>query len=346
MARPIRIKGEVSHWLLNGDRFSKTTDRHQSAVRSALAQTGLPMVIIPHSALHQASIDLGSVRILEVTPDTYIEREIVETSMPSRAVWKYERRTVEGTGCYLHKTTGETVGYHGEWHQRIQTYWDSLGGETYEEYRARAQAARDEWEEVPIVSRNTGRRTLRVAENSGYEWELFDLDGQIAYRRTVGRHLLGQSLITARVWGRWNRPVRFLSGFDANETRPSYFFCELPRTSKASTVAEALVDLKPATVKAAEQMGRDVKRQGDIFAIPLPTLTRRDLTKQGARYEKGGHLFNTNHVATESATLADGTTLVRGTLRHDPQWRRPDHKRVTLGKTWHVALKNTVPVTA
>lgn len=142
------------------------------------------------------------------------------------------------------------------------------------------------------------------------------------------------------------RTAYFLSGFDANEPRPSYFFCELPPGARPRTIAEAYDVLKPETVKIAEQMGRDVKRQGDIFAIPLERVDKRTLRKQGATFERSGQLLGTNHVANEVARLADGTLLARGALRHVPGFRRPDHVRCPLGKSWHVILKNTVPVAA
>lgn len=333
-------------WLLNGDTFSVSTTRHQNLTRGALEGTGYPMVIIPHSVMSEAGIDLNSVRIVQVTADTWLTRTIVETEFPKGAKWRYETEVLPGTGCYLHKTTGEIIRSHHEYHARIRELtgpW-SMAAESFAEHNAREEAERRQWEEVRPVSKCTGRKVLSVGRGWN-EWELFDLDGRLAYRRDVSRHLLGQSLITARVWGRHTRPARFLSGFDSNEARPSYFFCELPRTSRAMTVAEALEDLKPSAVRQAEQLGREVKRQGDIFAIPVPTITTRQLTKQGARIQRMDSLFNTNHVATETATLTDGTTLARGVLRHAPQWRRPDHKRVSLGNQWHVIQKNTVPIT-
>ena len=48
----------------------------------------------------------------------------------------------------------------------------------------------------------------------------------------------------------------FLSGFDHNERRPSYFLCELPPGCTAGTLAEAYEALKPDGVRLAEQMGR------------------------------------------------------------------------------------------
>lgn len=135
----------------------------------------------------------------------------------------------------------------------------------------------------------------------------------------------------------------FLSGFDTNETRPSYFLCELPPKARPTTVEEAYETLKPQAVKLAEQAGRDVKRQGDIFAIPMPGLTLRDLKAQGGRHEKRGMLLGTNHQASEVVRVGR-QTYARGVLRHVPVGRRPDHKQLSVGREWHLIQKNTVPV--
>ena len=208
-----------------------------------------------------------------------------------------------------------------------------------------------DWHAVTLYSPTTG-------EPTGTRWEA-----------TVQRHILGESLLSATVSYRVRvkcerhakltcsqcpprvrtrtRRARFLSGFDANESTPSYFFCELPRTSKARTVQDAYDDLKPATVKTAESAGRAVARQGDIFAVPVPTLDLRTLRRQGATVTRSAHILGTNHVATEVARIGN-LTYARGILSHRPEGRRPDHRRVTLGnrRQWHLVLKNTVPVAA
>jgi hypothetical protein len=148
-------------------------------------------------------------------------------------------------------------------------------------------------------------------------------------------------------WTReFKRTSKYLSGFDRGENRPSYFFCELPPTD-AATVEDALEALKPDTVRIAEQMERTVLRQGDIFAVELSgQVTKRTLRTLGARFEKAGRLFGTNHQATETAILPDGTLIARGCLRHVPDFgRAPDHARVSLGDGWKVIVKNTVPLT-
>lgn len=95
------------------------------------------------------------------------------------------------------------------------------------------------------------------------------------------RHWLGDSVFSARVIGSKKR-VRWLSSFDKNEPTPLYFLCQLPPCT-ASTYEEAIEALKPDTVKLAEAMGREVERQGDIFAVPMPGLTLADLKKRGGQ---------------------------------------------------------------
>lgn len=141
-----------------------------------------------------------------------------------------------------------------------------------------------------------------------------------------------------------HRTAYFLSGFDHQETRRAYFFCELPRGVDPTTVEEAYEALKPDTVKLAEEMGREVRRQGDIFAIPV-SISRRELSKQGAAGGRMLELLNTNHCATEVLRVGK-LTYARGILHHVPAGRPPDHARVRVGNQWHLILKNTVPLSA
>ena len=161
-----------------------------------------------------------------------------------------------------------------------------------------------------------------------------------------------------------HRWAYYLSGFDHAESRPLYFFAELPRGAKPTTVAEAYEVLKPDPVKLAEQMGRPIFRQGDIFGVPT-TLDRKVLKAQGARIERRTqaklelspimreiqpanlpYVLGTNHTATEVAYLPNGVTLARGTMYHDPDGRNADHarRRIGDGKSWHIVVKNTVPI--
>lgn len=145
---------------------------------------------------------------------------------------------------------------------------------------------------------------------------------------------------------RVDRWAYFLSGFDHQEPRPLYFFCELPKDAKPTTVGEAYEALKPETVLLAEQMGRVIHRQGDIFAVAAPSLDKRTMRKDGATFAKRGNLLGTNHEATEVAYLPGGQTVVRGCLYHNPGFRQPDHVRRGLSEGWFIVVKNAVPLTA
>ena len=417
LAQPLRNrKGEVEAFLLNGDRATKTTTKHQDAVRSAIARTGLPSVILPYSALDQAGIEPTSVRIVEVTEDRWETTTEVRHEFPAGAVWEYEHVTLPGSAGWVNSKTGEWLDQPSyvrpvppEPQPRYSTFAASGEPDAYEKYQIELESWRrehGEWNYTYGVQKNTGRKVLLNRKNGHNEWELFeDENGELAYRKDNARHWLGEALITADVhyqrevkcslcggkgevegytvprraevqgpaqWEFEQYPIKgwidvpscagcggvgtvmklakrrayFLSAFDRNETRPSYFFCELPPKVKPTTVEEALATLKPRTVKLAEQMGREVKRQGDIFAVPIVNLDTRKLSKQAASRIKMGHVFNTNHVVTEQMVMPDGTVYARGTLRHAPEFRRPDHARVTIGKEWHLILKNTVPTAA
>lgn len=326
LARPIRDRGRVVGWLANGDRVSVSTDRHQRITRNALARTGLPIIIVPRDALSSAGIMLDTIRPVEITDDRF-------ETIPHRAYALPE----------------------GEIEKSVMT---------------------------------GTRITIET-----------DDDGRAVYVWTTHRHWLGASLFRAAVRTgsspRARRWAYFLSAFDDQETRPLYFLAELPRGARPETVADAFEALKPETVKAAEMMGRDITRQGDIFAVAMPGITTRGLRKDGAVIETGPRrklvtrwrdlytaegdiltgdpvwhdeyaagrigetveafpdrgrgwraLLGQNHYATEVARMPDGTTYARGTMTHDPAGRDRDHaqRKMGDGKTWHLIVKNTVPL--
>ena len=169
------------------------------------------------------------------------------------------------------------------------------------------------------------------------------------------------------------RTAYFLSGFDHNEPRPSYFFTELPPDARPRTIAEAYEALKPATVKLAEDLGRTVLRQGDQFFIEMPGLDLRQLKKAGGVHVRRGDglhhqqyqpddakdwqiprfqrlvnedcwLHGTTHEATEVVRLGQAH-YVRGIIRHVPERRTPDHVRLNLGRqSWWLNVPNRTPV--
>lgn len=379
LARVLRDrKGSARGFLLNGDNYSVTTARHQREIRDALASfTDLPRVIIPNSALEAADVDYDSVEIVDVTADRFEQTNHVTYEQPPGSVW----REVEDHG-YVDLTPEELAAKVAEHNAHYRKDWERecKWAETDEFWAKRLKPEPrtitvddlNDWDRC--VFRKLGSHMV-LCRSAQSKWdtitvELLD-DGRTKYSWTTSRHWLGESLVRARVKvpgqrvkckackgggcdacyhrglvrvERRPRWAFFLSGFDHHERRPVYFFCELPRGVRPTTVAEAYEALKPDAVKLAEQMGRTVLRQGDIFAIELRGTTKRDLRARGAKFEKRGNLLHTNHEATEVAYLPDGSTLVRGTLWHNPPFRDPDHRRVTVGKTWHLVCKNTVPL--
>lgn len=143
---------------------------------------------------------------------------------------------------------------------------------------------------------------------------------------------------TRSSWGTKPREgVYFLNGYDLNEPGLSYFMCELPPSARPTTVMQAYASLKPQSVVLAERAGARVKRQGDMFFIPMPRFTPR--TEPAKDF-----LHHTNHLA-EHVVRQDGLTYVRGKVRHAPLGRVRDHQNLHLGTKWYLCVKNTVPVT-
>jgi hypothetical protein len=76
-------------------------------------------------------------------------------------------------------------------------------------------------------------------------------------------HILGGCVFEWRD-GMKGKKRWFLSGFDQNEN-DHYFLCELP--GKVKGLKDAYEMLKPGKVKAAEEEGVEVRRQGDVFFV-------------------------------------------------------------------------------
>lgn len=347
MARLVRDrKGQPSFFLLNGDRYSVTTSGHQSLVRGQISRSDMPSVIIPYSALASAGVARDTIQIVEATPDRGQTIKHKTNEHPDGFHWRWEPQhgyvdksdeylagELEHRNATLQRNHDDAVRRHEE----NPTLWSApppLEQITVDDLDKQVWACKGV---IPVLrSRNLIAEVTALPDGTcSYEWETY-------------RHWLGESLVRAEteVRGGKNRKSYFLSGFDHNESRALYFFCELPTGVNPTTVAEAYECLKPDVVKTAEANGRSVERQGDIFAIEVTTANKKDLRKAGARFEKHGYLLNTNHTATEVAYMPDGVTLVRGTMTHSPEFRAADHSRVKLGdgKTWHIAIKNTVPI--
>lgn len=406
MAFVARRRGKFSHFVLNGDRWGPTTDKHQREIRSAVERAGAPFVIIPFSVLDEAGIVPTDVDIVENTPERTARWVETRTEMPEDIGWgDYVVTDKRAEYGYMDGDGNPWVDrFHTTGFVRSLTWQQYLGFDKGIVGGLKRTLIREDQERrgkhygitVPAVT-HTERALLQLRGpgkgSPQWKWRVSHGEtGVTTYSREHFRHWLGESLVKATVqyrvtrscracgghgirpgidipWDEWitdrdrpqhrdslcsvcqgrrtvttNRTRRafFLSGFDSNETRPSYFFAELPKGARPTTVAEAYEALKPEAVKLAEAAGREVRRQGDIFAVEVSLITR-ELTKQGGRIVKGGYILGTNHVVTEQIVTPDGLTFGRGTLTHRPEFRRPDHRRVTLGKRWHLLTKNMVP---
>jgi hypothetical protein len=293
-------------WLVNGDNYSVSTTRHQSMTRGALESTGLPMLLLPFSALQEADIDRSTVKPLEILPDGWSdEPQYAATAeeVPQSRRWSGFPETYSAAdpdGYYA------TLQDDGRWTWLARRHW--LGASVFT-----AEYSTNEW----------------VSDPEGPDYR------SAGHGRGYSRHV--------------SRTATFLSAFDENETRSMYFLAQLPDGATPATVAEALEALKPPEVTAAEAAGLTVQRQGDVFAIPLDTTTRRVRTEAvNHEISRAVYVLSVNHTASESAVTADGRTLARGILRHRPResWRRPEHRNVKLGdgRTWHRLVKNNVPM--
>lgn len=319
--------GKLDYILLNGDRFSVSTTNHQGKVWWAirLRLGNVPQVTIPFSVLNQSGIIKSTIEIVDAKP--------------------------EGRDYTLTRSKNPPEGF-------------VAVGDMEEFLCLNEKASHVSRDKVLADPTIVG---YYVPTEARFYRQVVRFDGA-TYSWYSVRHWLGDALISAKLVRPRGRRVKFLSSFDRQERNRLYFFCQLPPTS-ATTVEEAIEALKPEPVRLAELSGREVTRQGDMFAVPVPSVSKRDLTKWGATYSgrskilawsktkqnievaRRASLIGTSHVGTEVATLPDGTQYARGSMYHMPQfvensWRRPDHARRQMGdgKTWHLIVKNTVPV--
>lgn len=378
LARLIRPKDGAPFFLVNGDTYSVTTARHQREIRSAIAATGLASVIVPHTAAQAAGIVLDTVRVLasedernEVTthtltlPDGMRADMLTELTHTARVLYDELRAELDGDE------------YSWGHNARFAEVARRVGGDKITarvtvagyEYNADGTGgwkvnAPEDWQ--PRWYRNGGGLTWQDGDTFTYDTYRHFLGASVftakvaEYReREVSRVLASEddgsefvSGVSRRDVGGWhvysvrvpiNRTAAFVSAFD-DETaarRPLYFLAELPAKVRPSSVAEALEALAPDEVRTARDAGADVKRQGDIFAVPLPDIA--DALPIPFRYaERNGTvaLDGTNsHTVTELVTFADGSTFGRGVLRHT----RGEHKQVRLDG-WHALYRNLVPL--
>lgn len=229
--------------ILNGDRSSHTTTRHQADTRWALNTRAIASAIIPFEALSAAGIVTDTIRPIHVEQDRFESTH---------------HRADQPPAGMIDRDTGQRMLRHGD-----ENSWIHTDDELHQQ--------------IVGVIEQTGDlrwRTQAVIKKDGmYEWH-------------TERHWLGDCVFTAQVRrnGRTRDNVPFISSFDRQETRRLYFLSELPRY--AVDIDDALEALKPESVATAEMMGRTISRQGDMFWIEMPGITKRELRKMSAEFTK------------------------------------------------------------
>lgn len=77
-------EGNARGWfLVNGDGYSNSTTRHQSELRGAIGQSGLPSVIVSFDAMTRAGIDRSTVKLVHRLDDRYTWEKAEREEAPS-----------------------------------------------------------------------------------------------------------------------------------------------------------------------------------------------------------------------------------------------------------------------
>lgn len=310
--------GKTRLWLLNGDTwrgssgFGMSTSSQQAQVRNLVQATGIPSIILPFSAIDAASIDHASIRPLVQDEESWENYTHTQPEMPTDGHWEPVHEHVPGTGNYWDEETRT----HGpkryatmeEIPADIRAFFDADGNPIRKPYRsnrvvfghrvhdyvipnsdyASGAIETTDWNgkprdyiHVPPCYRLTGKRFVGPTP-MGWEREWTqNADGSWSQERQ--HHTLGQSVFRAAYRGDNGKRywANFLSGIDNSPHGSGYFLVQLPKNADVTSVQSAIESLKPESVKAAESYGIEVKRQGDLFAIPTE-YNMRQLRKMGA----------------------------------------------------------------
>ncbi len=87
-------------WLVNGDRYSKSTTPHQAITRDELKATGLPIMIIPFTALNMAGIEQDTITPVDILPDRYTaepRKWVPKEGQETPPYWYDNVREIDGT---------------------------------------------------------------------------------------------------------------------------------------------------------------------------------------------------------------------------------------------------------
>ena len=173
------------------------------------------------------------------------------------------------------------------------------------------------------------RQMLRIAvPSSGERWRDVEYRKADGTRGTRSVHTLGDSVLrlAERYW---------VSAVDPTGTgRGLYFFTQLVVRQRPRSVEHALEALKPPAVRRADRAGAAVSRQGEWFAVPQKTTTRRlmrDVRRGIAVFRRDHVLGRDGHHQLTQAVIykygpKKGWVYARGAMRHT----RGEHRMLRL----------------
>lgn len=238
-------------------------------------------VLVPFQALEAAGIDLDTIKPIDVEQDHWQE---IRHRLPHPPAEPTKNDLPVHPATTTFERTKEKVRFRrqGRWEKQVLPERNSQAARVYG-YSWRSFLPYD-------YRRTSGGWIERWNWVWNPQWEVWaaDYDGIWEWRpaQTNGRpwfwtenvHHLGGCLFSARSTEDGQRH-KYVSAFDRHENPPLYFLAQLPDRSGATTLAGAIEALKPPLVKKAEQEGRRVFRQGDIFAIQTD-LTEKQVYAQ------------------------------------------------------------------
>jgi hypothetical protein len=316
MAEVVRNRNKsVRCFVLNGDGSPSVRFRNQQwETRAAIQRQVFPFIILPFAALEAAQIERDTINPIEVRPDQWItERHWYDKVSPDDYAKIQWNPTPAGSG----HQSGRLPGRSDLLFQRQSHRWTQGGLTEIPEHQRPA----------PSVYGMPGWQNLMYANG-----------GRMYNERSI--HRLGDSVFRAKAHGAYRT---FVSSFDYQESNPLYFLAELPWKAKVDSVDEAIRALAPPIVQQAWAQKRAVARQGDIFCIPTELTTEQIRERTGSTMLRMQGVLGTDHLASESYVGRRGVTYARGNIHHKPEGRRPDHRRVYLGRVWHLVVPNAVP---
>jgi hypothetical protein len=293
--------------LLNGDRSTVSTSRHQRIAREAIQRRAWPngganpvahVAVIPFSALESAGIRRDTIIPLEVRPDTMLDVPHETTNAADvpdwhryRTVW-HTAETVDDVPADVAARGWSNYRYQGQyrdevtgrysWPERIELEPDADGVYRWTTQTHRlgdclftAETRRDVQRGRPCTVADVVNAAVRsINARRAHSGGILDVVETLDNLDTAAPIV---------EWVQLRRRRRYVSSFDRNEPAPLYFLATMPARSTARTVEDAILDLAPPAVHAALARGRHVERQGDIFAI---ATTLRDSDLQGDGYRR------------------------------------------------------------